>query len=437
MNILYKKEIPVKYSADVLIAGGGPAGAAAAIMCSRLVSDPSRIMLVEQSGTFGGASTLALVPEIMNFDDGVNFLCGGIGREIHDALFGAEYGKRKWYNVRTEELKCLYDRMIVDSGITFRFYSRVTDVITDVRAVTHAVISGPDGVYAVSAKCFIDCTGTGSLCSLAGAECEFGDERGNTMSATLCSVWGGVDFDRKQYDSARLREAYNNGVFSQYDMLLPGIKATFPEVGVGGGNVGHCFEIDDRDDASLTNAMIRARRLLTEYETYYKSYVAGCERAVLLNTANYLGIRESRRVKCEKMLCAEDFSADNTFDDEIGRYSYPIDIHPMTPDEEGMREFGVNVAKRHGSGESYSIPYRCLIPVTFDNVFVAGRCIGADHAMQASVRVIPCCYITGQAAGAAAAVCVNDGCTNKNADPEKIRRMLAGQGAYITNLKAD
>ena len=78
----------------------------------------------------------------------------------------------------------------------------------------------------------------------------------------------------------------------------------------------------------------------------------------------------------------------------------------MTPDRAGMAGFAQSISMRHGDGESYSIPYRCLVPKGLNNVLVAGRCIGADRAMQASARVIPCCYITGQAAGIAAAVCI-------------------------------
>ncbi len=432
VKITYQKEIAVKYTADAVIVGGGPAGIAAAIMCARCLPDPSRVLLLEQSGTFGGASTLAMVPEIMNFDDGVNFLSGGIGREIHDALFGEVHSGRKWHTVRTEQLKNLYDRIIVESGITFRFYTRVCDVITGDGGVKYAILSDPEGVSAVQAGCFIDCTGSGSFCALAGADCSYGDSEGRTMPATLCSIWGGVDFANLRGQQENLGRAYADGVFSQYDMLLPGIKSTFPEVGVGGGNIGHCYNVDDRDSVSLTDAMIKGRRILAEYETYYRQYVGGCERAVLMNTANMLGVRESRRVRCVYELKADDFWG-GTFEDEIGRYSYPIDIHPMTADAEGMRQFAHDVNIAHGDGESYSIPYRCLVPVSLDNVFVAGRCIGSDRAMQASVRVIPCCYITGQAAGAAAAVCIADGCSNKTVDTEKIRRLLIRHGAYITN----
>ena len=80
---------------------------------------------------------------------------------------------------------------------------------------------------------------------------------------------------------------------------------------------------------------------------------------------------------------------------------------------------------RHRDGETYSIPYRCLVPKGIDNLLVAGRCIGTDRAMQASTRVIPCCYITGQATGVAAAVCVEDGTACREVDVGKIRRLIA------------
>lgn len=57
-------------------------------------------------------------------------------------------------------------------------------------------------------------------------------------------------------------------------------------------------------------------------------------------------------------------------------------------------------------GESYGIPYRALIPKKLRNVLVAGRCISCDHYMQGSIRATPGCWITGQAAGRAAALAV-------------------------------
>ena len=161
------------------------------------------------------------------------------------------------------------------------------------------------------------------------------------MSATICTLWGGINFEENGIgDAARYEEAYKNGVFSQYDNALPEIKNNYPEIGVGGGNVGHVFNVDDRDVSSMSNAMFEGRKILKEYEYYYKNYVKGCENSVLIKSADFIGIRES-------------------------------------------------------------------------------------SGMQASVRVIPCCYITGQAAGIAASVSIDDNTYAKDSDVKKIQELIS------------
>jgi hypothetical protein len=55
-------------------------------------------------------------------------------------------------------------------------------------------------------------------------------------------------------------------------------------------------------------------------------------------------------------------------------------------------------------GETYDIPYRCLVPKNADGLLVAGRCLSADHDAHASVRSMGQCMGMGQAAGLAAAL---------------------------------
>ncbi len=421
MSVIYNKPLEIYDKADIIVAGGGPSGVAAAVSAAR---QGKRVILLEQSGSLGGASILSMVAELMNFDDGRNFISRGIGEEVFKKLNLENQRKREWYNIRYEELKRVYDAMVLEAGVEVMFYTRIVDVICNDGTVSNLIVSGPNGLFALEGKFFIDCTGTGSLSCFAGADFSYGDELGNTMSATICSLWGGVDFSKKGYDAANYEKAYKDGVFSQYDKVLPGIKANYTEIGVGGGNVGHCFGVDDRDVKSLSKAMFEGRKILAEYEKYYQNYVSGCEKATLIKSADYIGIRESRRILCEYTLTIDSFYSQESFFDEIGRYSYPIDIHPMTPDQNGMKGFYNAVSMKHGEGETYSIPYRSLVPKGLNNVLVAGRCIGTDRGMQASVRVIPCCYITGQAAGIAAAVCVSDKTIAKNADIKKIQNEI-------------
>lgn len=424
-QIAYQKNLTVKKKASVLVVGGGPAGISAAVSCAIAQRElGGSVILLEQSGTFGGMSTLAGVPELMNFDDGKNFLSLGFGERVYSALYGESAYKREWKTVRAEELKCLYDSLALESGVEFYFYTTVVDVIMDGNRITGAVVSGREGLFVIEADVVIDCTGNASVCVSAGAEYEYGDSEGVAMSATLCSLWGGVDFSRKGRDADHIERALADGIFTKYDTCLPGIKPTYPEVGVGWGNIGHVFAVNDCDSESMTSAMIEGRRTVEEYRAFYKNYVPGCERAVLMDTANTLGIRESRRVVCEDTLTVESFYDKASRPDEIGRYSYPIDIHPMTADKGGMAQFDADVSKRHADGESYPIPYGALVPKGVANLLVAGRCIGADHSMQASVRVIPCCYITGQAAGVASAICAKEGVNAKDISIDTLKAHL-------------
>ena len=148
------------------------------------------------------------------------------------------------------------------------------------------------------------------------------------------------------------------------------------------------------------------------------------EYATLIDSANFIGVRESRRIKCEKTLTADLFFDQTSLPDEIGRYSYPVDIHPMTPDKDGMAGFDRAVSIKHADGESYSIPLGALVVSGVDNLFVAGRCISADRPMQASVRVIPACYITGQAAGVGALIAATSGMSARDVDASLVRTTL-------------
>lgn len=435
MKISYTKEMEVRYTVDVLVIGGGPAGVAAAVSAAR---QGAKTMILEQTGSFGGAGTVAMVPEIMNFDDGEKFLAGGFGREIHDQLFPPCAYTREWRIADTEKLKRLYDSLLQKAGVQFLLYSRVIDAVVKGKNVTHAIISGPEGCFAVAAKQFIDCSGSAHFCMLSGCQTLYGDSNGVTMPATLCSLWGNVDFEKFEVgqQGKHLEEAYEKGVLSQYDTVLPGMKPLHPACKIAGGNIGHAFGVDDRSAEAMSSAMVTSRKVLAEYETYYRTYVHGCEDAKLVRTADTLGIRESRRAVCDFMLTQEYFYGAEPFADEIGRYSYPIDIHPMTADASGMAGFTKSLTMRHEKGQSYSIPYRCLVLRDMDNLLTAGRTVGTDRSMQASVRVIPGAYITGQAAGVAAALCVETGVSTHDVSIRELQRRLREIGAYL-EVKTD
>ncbi|MBR5528809.1 MAG: FAD-dependent oxidoreductase, partial [Clostridia bacterium] len=302
--------------------------------------------------------------------------------------------------------------------------------------IEYAVCNSKSGLFAVKAKIFVDCTGDGDLCAMAGGECEMGENNdGKVMPGTLCSLWTDIEWDkvRKISPNSYIEQAYKDGVLSFEDRHLPGMFK-LPNY-MGGGNIGHLFDLDATDEVSLTQAMMWGRKSVLEYERYYKEYLKdGYENMRLCVTAPTPGVRESRRVTCDYTLCVDDFIKRAVFDDEIGRYCYPVDIHVSNTNKEEYERFMKEYEKdlRYGKGESYGIPYRSLVAKSFDNMLVAGRCMGTDRKMQASVRVMPGCFITGQAAGAAAALASESGETRK-IEHSHLTSALKALGAFLPN----
>ena len=152
----------------------------------------------------------------------------------------------------------------------------------------------------------------------------------------------------------------------------------------------------------------------------------------LVTTASMMGIRETRRIVGDAVLTLEHFHGRSSFTDEIGRYSYPVDIHAAKPDIGSFNQFLKDHTElRYKKVESYGIPYGCLVPQNLVNVLTAGRCVSTDRYMQSSIRVMPGCYITGQAAGIAAAMAA-DGDV-RAVDIRALQHALRDRGAYLPN----
>ena len=132
----------------------------------------------------------------------------------------------------------------------------------------------------------------------------------------------------------------------------------------------------------------------------------------------------------------QDFLDEAVFPDEIGRYSYNIDIHANTVGLDDYELFEKeHTTYRYKPGQSYGIPYRTLPVKGFSNLLTAGRSICTDRYMQSSVRVMPGCYITGQAAGTAAAVCALEEMDVHQVPVAEVQKKLKKLGAYLPNFQ--
>lgn len=436
-NITFTRNIPVRHDVDVFVAGGGPAGCAAALAAA---AAGRKVFLAEAANCLGGMGTAGLIPVFMTFTDGVNFLAAGIGEKIFKRLQNAGgTGPDSKLCIRAEVLKRVYEDSLAEAGVDFTFHTNLIGVESAEGQVSLAVLSAKSGLFAVKAKMYIDGTGDGDLAVWAGAPFEKGDADGNMMPGTLCSLWADIDWDAVRSSGLgagekRLLDAFKDKVFTVEDRHLPGMWRVGNRV--GGGNIGHTFGVDSTDERSLTAALIRARRSLLEYERYYKEYLKGFEKMELVATASLLGVRESRRILGDYVLNLDDFNKRAVFDDEIGRYCYPVDIHASKPDAANYARFAEEFKTlRYAKGESYGVPYRVLLPQNLRNVLVAGRCVSSDRYIQGSIRVMPGCYITGQAAGAAAALAVEKGTHTRGIGVRELQARLKALGAYLPNAR--
>ncbi len=435
-TVHFTREVPVRYESDVFVAGGGPAGVAAALAARR---QGCTVLLIESHSCLGGMGTAGMVPAFMQFTDGENFLAGGIGKEILEALRKADGTvPPDGMGIRAETLKRIYDSLLLENGIRFLFYTKLIDAQVDKGLVRAAVCAGKSGLFAVRADVYIDATGDGDLCAFAGAPYEKGDATGAMMPGTLCSLWANIDWNAVGASglgagNSQIERALQDGVFTLEDRHLPGMWRV--GVTLGGGNIGHTFDLDGTDEESLTKALVWGRKSLLEYERYYKGYLKGFEKMELVATGSLLGVRETRRILGDYILNIEDFKRRAIFEDEIGRYAYPVDIHIARPDRESYEKFlSEHTTMRLGKGESYGVPYRTLTPRGLENVLVAGRCISTDRSLQSSIRVMPGCFITGQAAGVAAALACQNKTNIRGISIRELQTRLKSMGAYLPNF---
>ena len=153
----------------------------------------------------------------------------------------------------------------------------------------------------------------------------------------------------------------------------------------------------------------------------------GCEHGRLVSFATQVGVRETRRIKGDHVLDADELRRPVAFSDAIAAGAYPIDIHPAIGGELHYEPLGQDHA--------YQIPYRSLIPTSLDNALVAGRGVSATHSALAAIRVMTISMAVGQAAGTAAAMAAlaaPDGAANVRQVPmAQLRQHLLAAGACL------
>ena len=434
-TVHFESDIPVRYTTELTVVGAGPGGIAAAVSAAR---QGIRTLILDAHTMPGGMSTAARVPVFMPYSDGIRILCGGFGEEVIRRLreSSGALGFDSPDAIDAEHLKRVYEDMLTESGVHILYETRLAKVQMDGKRIDSILAAAPDGLFALKSRIFIDGTGDGTLAAWADAPFEYGSPAGEVMPSTLCSLWAGFDWQSYQNGPLHnhgenamldlLEQAFDSGELSQRDFHNTGIFRVSQYTAAA--NISHEFNVNPASVESKTQALIAGRKRLREYERFYRRHIPGFANARIIDSGSLLGC-----ILGDYVLTRKDFDARRDFPDEIGRYNFAADIHPSHPGrtaiEEHKKHFHESCMKR---GESYGIPYRILLPRNVKNLLTCGRCVSCDRDVFASIRVIPGCYITGQAAGIASAIALENG----NDDPRKIhipdlRSKLMHLGVYM------
>jgi len=403
------RRTPITDEADVVVAGGGPAGVAAAIGSSRL---GVKTMLIERYGCLGGLATGGLVITLVE----TKRYGMGVVREVIERLEalggarlsrpsgesnlwkeGASFSGEESVHVDPELMKHVLNEMVMEAGVDMLMHSLVVGVDTEGGSIRNVILEDKSGRHAVSGKVFVDATGDADVVAAAGAP--FSHDR---------HPWGiNIDFRLGSVDVAkerRFREEHpeeHQRVLDGLSELVGGRMYWEPSVreGIVWGGAPHLYDVDGLDPRGLTRVEVEGRRALVKGLEHVRSRMPGMEGAFLLDTSSQVGVRETRRIEGEYTLTKEDEVVGRRFEDAV-------------------------------ASSLFDIPYRCLVPKKVGNLLVGGRCISTTHEAQGPIRNIPPCMVTGQVAGVAAALAVKKRVKPRELDPRELREALIKQGFH-------
>jgi len=453
---------------DVIVAGGGTAGLVAAISAAR---NGVSTIIIERQGFLGGTMTGSLLPHMQTFHDATGKqIVGGIAQEIVDELIKKNgaigHLKRppKFWGTDTpydiEVFKLIVEKLVEEAGIKVLYHTFLSDVLKENDNLKGVIIENKSGRQVILGKIVIDATGDGDVAVKAGCIYEQGrTEDGLCQPVSfhfklanvdmikfanyieeekdmkLDSTWGNGNMDtgvvakkplEEKESYVRLigtmpREAVDSGQIPE-DFAAFTVESIHENIAIIGHP--HVLKVDATNAEELTKANIEGRKRVWEMTRCLKKYIPGFERAFVLETPQFIGVRETRRIIGEYVLTVKDVKEAKRFDDNIAFGAFPIDIHPV--DQVGRKK-----AHFEFLSSAYGIPYRCLVPKKVDQLLISGRCISTTHEANASTRVTPTCMATGEAAGAAATICAKTGVKPRKLDYNKLRIILKDQGSII------
>ena len=397
------RTLPVSDSADVVVAGGGIAGVAAALAAAR---SGASVLLLENTCTLGGLATVGNVTVYLPIDDGRGrTVMGGIARELLDLsvadlrrpIPSANFhdAPAVWRDpAATRETRaagarfetgfnpCSYalalEERLLRENVRLLYDTRVCAVLRDGGEISHLVVENKSGRTAVACRAVVDATGDADVCFLAG-------EPTVSLDSDVAGGW----FYTLQ-DGGGLWIHTSSHAFD-------------PEAGKGNGAQGPFFRGDD--GGQVTEQVLESRRLLRRNLAKFRADNPDVD-VQPFNLPTIPCFRMTRRLAGAFELAEED--KHRWFDDAVC----------LAPDWRRR-------------GPVWAVPWRCLAATRTANLAAAGRCASWAESSWDAMRVIPVCAATGEATGLAAALHVREKTPLASLDAARLAALLRERGNLV------
>ena len=384
------REIPVFHETDVVVVGGGPAGFAAAVAAAR---NGAKVALIERYGSLGGLFTngmvLVMLATCRRDESRWSLVTRGVCEEFmrRATKFGSDFctpetlPARHWQpTVDPAAAKVLMDEMIAEAKVEMFFHSWGVDVIQDGSKVLGVVFESKEGRQAILARQVVDCSGDADMLFKAG-----GDYRQITHAIGFVSRW--ANMDRITGTDKRFPSRANEGNPSASWISNLGPK-------------GNGLSVRE-----LSAAEVYHRRRNWKHVAEMRA-TPGFEKVFTANTCSQIGPRATRLVDTEFVIGRKEIHEGLDFTDTVGWFGHD------------------------GPHAAFPVCYRQLLPKKVDNLLCAGRCLGTGDTID-TFRLICPCFVTGEAAGTAAALAAKAGIRPRDLDVTALQKALRAHNVFI------
>lgn len=385
------RQISVVDSADVVVVGGGPAGFAAALAAVR---EGASAVILERQYFLGGLFTGCGVTPIINMyhptETGRVQAIYGIADELVKEMekTGSVLQEKVRPNVDPEAAKYYMEEMLLKDGVRIIYGVQAAQIIMSGNEIKDVIVEGKSGRVAIACKFVIDCSGDGDILE-----------------------WAGEDFNVYKNDIGAMWRIGNAAASKVGNITC--IKNVR-----GRHSVGEKDQ-DGLDMYNLTRVQISERKKMWNDAQKLKQQ-EGCGDLFLLDTPAVVGVRITRVLNSVANVTAEGAATGKTYKDVIG----------FTGGHSTLKYGDVKI--RWQQRKMWQIPYSSITPKTVGNLLVAGRCFGFEKPLTYDSREVGTCFMTGQAAGVAAAQAVNLRRSCRDVDVAKLQERLRA-----TNVKLD